>query len=126
MIHFRQQFPGSRQLATLANECLDLLEADCTKNSVPFTLFGCASVDSDSGTYSGAEEDAMTSSNNGLCDTDAEFVKILNSDNIKDYRQQLIELFMNIAKDLSNEGEAKLKQLENLMNGKANYRQIFK
>uniref|UniRef100_A0AC34GX42 FH2 domain-containing protein n=1 Tax=Panagrolaimus sp. ES5 TaxID=591445 RepID=A0AC34GX42_9BILA len=62
----------------------------------------------------------MTASTTQLINdnNDNEFVKILNSNEIKDFRQQLIELFLNIIKDLPTNGEDKLKRLENLINGK--------
>uniref|UniRef100_A0AC35GI20 FH2 domain-containing protein n=1 Tax=Panagrolaimus sp. PS1159 TaxID=55785 RepID=A0AC35GI20_9BILA len=53
-----------------------------------------------------------------ITDNDNEFVKILNSNEIKDYRQQLIELFLSIVKDLQKNNEEKFKRLDNIINGK--------
>lgn len=89
-------------------------EASSLLQPSPTTSVDCFNksfLDSDSGTYSSSDEE-MTSASPELSEIDNEFIRLLNSDEAKRYQQQLITLFSDIVKNLSDDGDTKLKKIE--------------
>ncbi|KAE9556010.1 hypothetical protein FO519_000756 [Halicephalobus sp. NKZ332] len=118
----KRHFPVNRKLAALREECLCLLESENEVNSNQHRdsdsgPYSNLNRDSDSGAYSSSEEDM--SNNFELSGTETELFRLLNSDEVKDHRQELIDLLADILNDFSSEGKSKLQKMREICNQKS-------
>uniref|UniRef100_A0AC34PUJ0 FH2 domain-containing protein n=1 Tax=Panagrolaimus sp. JU765 TaxID=591449 RepID=A0AC34PUJ0_9BILA len=104
----KRQFPVNRQIACLIQESVAFLEADFNPEFEKLT------IDCDSGTHSSSDDD-MSTTDTKLTEPENDFMQLLNSENVKIYRQQLIDLLNTIVKDLPSNGNKNLVKLQEIL-----------
>uniref|UniRef100_A0A7E4WC06 FH2 domain-containing protein n=1 Tax=Panagrellus redivivus TaxID=6233 RepID=A0A7E4WC06_PANRE len=94
----KKKFSLNRQFAALRSQCLELLSES-------------AFTDGDSGSFSGTEDESMTS-NGSVCDQDNEIFKLLNSADAREHQDELLDMLKLVVNELPKGGPELLKKVK--------------